>query len=159
MSFEEFIERVSTATQYSFSENQLMRIKTDCDNISEQYLKKIASIIERSPNHPKNIYGLVLGNLQWAKDEIESEKLKQERWTAKEDCAKAEEFNKTMDVTALICRFEHSADLLPKFSEGLLRAIKKDCTVEFLDKAKEFYLNKIREGVKLKYEDGFSMMN
>lgn len=150
MTFKEFLDRISAATQYTFTDQQAARLKNECSEITEHYLTRVCSIIERSPNHPKNIYGFTLGYIDWAKDEINAERLKRERWTEKEDCATAEEYAITMEVTGLLCRFENSKELLTLFSEKFLTAIKKDMCLEFLQKAKEFYLLKIKEGVKLK---------
>ena len=150
MNFEEFLERISAATQYTFTDQQAARLKNECSTITEHYLMRVCSIIERSPNHPKNIYGFTLGHIDWAKDELNAERLKRERWTAKEDCATTEEFALTMEVTGLLCKFENSKELLVMFSEKFLTAIKKDMCLEFLQKAKDFYLTKIKEGVRLK---------
>lgn len=151
MNFEEFLERISTATQYNFTDQQVTRIQNECNTITEKYLTRICSTIERSPSHPKNIYGLVLGNIEWARDELNTERLKRERWTTKEDCATPEEFALAMEVTGLLRRFENSKDLLTAFSQNFEQAIKKEICLEFLKRAKEFYLTKIQEGVKLKY--------
>ena len=150
MTFKEFIKRISIATQYTFTDDQVNRIRSECEKINESYLTRICSTIERSPNHPKNIYGLVLGNIEWANDELKAERLKVQRRNTKEEYATPEEISLTFEITTILMQFENSGELLLSFNEHFTAAIKKGMCLEFLKKAKQFYLDKIKEGVKLK---------
>jgi hypothetical protein len=150
MTFDDFINRVQVATQYKFTDDQLVRIRKESEGVPESKIMSICLSIERSPNHPKNIYGLILGNLDWAKDQMRYEQEKIRRFKTKADCATPDEISLTFEVTALIMGFENSAELLKLFSEKFEIAIKKDMCLEFLQRSKQFYQDKIKEGVKLK---------
>lgn len=153
MTIREFIEEISTLTGYEFTEKQNTRLVERCKPLPEKYLDKIYSIIERTPNIPKNVFGLVVGHISWAENELKNaRRIEQWRTVKKENLATPEEISLTMKIIGILMRFEHSIELCARFSSGMDAAISKNCLLEFLKKAESFYETKIAEGVKMRNE-------
>lgn len=147
----EFFERIETATNYTFTQKQLDRLKAEYNSISHASATKIVSAIETCATVPRNVYGYTMGIIRDFENSEKRDSLSRESWRIKsEDCATAEEFKLTMKCIGMLSKFENSCELLQQFGEYLTVAINSNCYLESLKKAEAFYSGKINDGVKLK---------
>jgi hypothetical protein len=140
----EFFERIETATNYTFTQKQLDRLKSEFQNISNSSATKIISAIETCATVPRNVYGYTMGFIRDFANSEMKESLSRESWKVKSgDCATAEEFKLTMKCIGMLSKFENSNELLVKFGEYLNKAIDGNFLLQALKKAEVVYQGKI----------------
>ncbi len=126
------IERISTATDKAFTDRQARTVMNRLEAIGWEASYRVSSKIERAPNVPKNVYGMVLNMIDEEDESVNKKVLTREDWLADPDCASPEEFEMTMKCISFCCMFKNSVELCNMLSNGMTGSFKKDVLLEYL---------------------------
>lgn len=149
------IEQIEIAADKKLSSSQAAEIEKAMENCGWSISYRVTVHITRAINIPKNIYGLILNNLDEEKDRIKKEFNQKESWKiSDEDCVTPEEWELTMQCIGLICRFQNAQELCQKFGEYLEGTIARGFLLESLRKAKTFYTDMFKKEVNIKQSQG-----
>lgn len=145
------LNQIMVAADKTFTELQIVSLIETMQSVGWSTSYRVAMLVTRTGNLPKNIYGYFLNLLEEEAERIRKAFLEKDNWqVADDDCIRPEEFSLMMKCIALICRFRNSNEISQKFGDYLIAAQEKGKLLEALKKAHEFYSQQLNESTQKK---------